>query len=176
MSRMRYLFPACVTLLLLCLASVATATTATASASSSGFTLSSPDPQLSRHLPEIYAANAFGCTGGNTSPPLLWRNAPAGTKSFVVTLFHRDERSTPSGWWHWALYDLPPGTDHLPANAGAEKNAELPVGTREGRTDLGNLANHGPCPAKGDPPHRYVFTIYALSVATLPVDAGASLR
>ena len=38
---------------------------------------------------------------------------------------------------------------------------------------VGNLAYHGPCPAKGDPPHRYAFTIYALGVATPPVDAGA---
>jgi phosphatidylethanolamine-binding protein (PEBP) family uncharacterized protein len=49
----------------------------------------------------------------------------------------------------------------------------VPPGSKEGRTDLGKLAYHGPCPAKGDPPHRYIFTIYALSVATLPVDAGA---
>jgi phosphatidylethanolamine-binding protein (PEBP) family uncharacterized protein len=27
----------------------------------------------------------------------------------------------------------------------------------QGRTDLGNDAYHGPCPDKGDPPHRYTF-------------------
>ena len=37
---------------------------------------------------------AFGCTGGNLSPPLFWSGAPTGTKSFVETLFDRDERST----------------------------------------------------------------------------------
>jgi phosphatidylethanolamine-binding protein (PEBP) family uncharacterized protein len=33
---------------------------------------------------------------------------------------------------------------------------------------------HVPCPAKGDPPHRYVFTVYALNVPSLPVRAEAS--
>jgi hypothetical protein len=87
---MRHVFPACASLLSLGLANVAAAATATASVSASGFTLSSSDPQLSRHLPQIYAANAFGCSGGNSSPPLAWHHPPAGTKSFVITLFGRD--------------------------------------------------------------------------------------
>ena len=138
------------------------------------FALYSPDTRLLQGMPEIYIANAFGCTGGNTSPPLAWRNAPAGTKSFVLTLFDRDERSTPSGWWHWVVYDLPPTTDHLVQNAGAAISTLLPPATLQGRSDLGIAAYHGPCPAKGDPPHRYVFTIYALSVAKLQVAAEAS--
>ena len=50
----------------------------------------------------------------------------------------------------------------------------LPAGTLQGRTDLGEDAYHGPCPAKGDPPHRYVFTVYALNVEKLPVPADSS--
>jgi len=138
------------------------------------FELYSPDAQLRTGMPALYVANAFGCTGGNTSPPLAWRNPPAGTKSFVVTLFDKDERSTPSGWWHWVVYDIPASTDHLAAGAGAERRAGLPPGAQHGRTDLGNAAYHGPCPDKGDPAHRYVFSIYALSVDKLPVGAEAS--
>ncbi len=44
-----------------------------------------------------------------------WRGAPAATESFVVTLFDRDEHSTPSGWWHWVMYDLPKATSKLEA-------------------------------------------------------------
>ena len=138
------------------------------------FELHSPDAQLKVGMPMVYVANEFGCTGGNTSPPLAWRNAPAGTRSFVVTLFDRDERSTPSGWWHWVLYDIPANVDHLAAGAGAENGKTLPPGALHGRTDLGNAAYHGPCPDKGDPPHRYVFTIYALGIDKLPVSAGSS--
>ena len=138
------------------------------------FQLISTDTALAKRVPEKYTANAFGCTGGNISPALEWRNPPAGTQSFVVTLFDRDERSTPSGWWHWVVYDLPKETKQLALGAGAENSPLLPAGTLQGRTDLGNLAYHGPCPAAGDPPHRYTFTIYALKVAKLKVDPGAS--
>jgi Raf kinase inhibitor-like YbhB/YbcL family protein len=140
----------------------------------SPFVLSSPDPKLAKTVPDLYTANLFGCTGGNTSPALQWRGAPEGTLSFVVTLFDRDERSTPSGWWHWVVYDLPKSADSLPQGAGAEHSTALPAGALQGRTDLGTDAYHGPCPAKGDPPHRYVFTIYALNVAKLPVSPDAS--
>jgi Raf kinase inhibitor-like YbhB/YbcL family protein len=138
------------------------------------FTIYSPDTRLRAGVPDQYVAHAFGCTGGNTSPPLAWRNPPPGTQSFVLTLFDRDERSTPSGWWHWVLYDLPSATGQLSEGAGAEHSALLPAGSQQGRTDLGTAAYHGPCPAKGDPPHRYVFTIYALKVAKLPVPPEAS--
>jgi Raf kinase inhibitor-like YbhB/YbcL family protein len=138
------------------------------------FILSSSDPKLSAGVPEAYTAKQFGCTGGNASPPLEWNGAPKGTQSFVVTLFDRDERSTPSGWWHWVVYDIPKNADKLPVGAGAEHSTLLPPGSIQGRSDLGEDAYHGPCPAKGDPPHRYVFTVYALSVAKLPVPADSS--
>ena len=46
----------------------------------SKFVLSSPDAQLAAKVPEAYAANVFGCTGGNVSTPLQWSGAPAGTR------------------------------------------------------------------------------------------------
>ena len=87
----------------------------------SKFVLSSPDAQLAAKVPELYTANVFGCSGGNMSPPLQWTGAPAGTKSFVVTLFDPDEHGDPSGWWHWIVYNLPATVDKLPKGAGAER-------------------------------------------------------
>jgi Raf kinase inhibitor-like YbhB/YbcL family protein len=145
-----------------------------AAAPQSKFTLSSSDPELTVSVPLIYTAKAFGCSGGNLSPELHWSGAPAGTLSYVVTLFDPDERSTPSGWWHWVLYDLPKDVNSLPKGAGAEHSTVLPAEARQGRSDLGENAYHGPCPAKGDPPHRYVFTVYALNVAKLPVPPDSS--
>ena len=140
----------------------------------SHFVLSGADKELVKSVPLVYTANAFGCSGGNISPELHWSGAPAGTLSFVVTLFDPDERSTPSGWWHWIVYDLPPATQSLPKGAGVLKSTVLPAGALQGRSDLGENAYHGPCPAQGDPPHRYTFTIYALNVAKLPVPADSS--
>ncbi|HXZ33016.1 MAG TPA: YbhB/YbcL family Raf kinase inhibitor-like protein [Terriglobales bacterium] len=146
----------------------------TKTAAKAKFALSSPDTKLAAKIPEVYTANVFGCTGRNMSPPLQWSGVPAGTKSFVLTLFDPDEHSDPSGWWHWIVYDLPATTTSLPKGAGVEHSAVLPSGTMQGRTDLGNDAYHGPCPDKGDPPHRYTFTIYALSVEKLDVPADSS--
>src|SRR5580658_2056979 len=155
-------------------ASVRVAAAQVKSTSKPKFVLSSSDPQLAAKVPEVYTANVFGCSGGNMSPPLQWTGAPAGTKSFVVTLFDPDEHSTPSGWWHWVVYNLPATVDRLPKGAGSEHSSVLPPGTMQGRTDLGNDAYHGPCPDKGDRPHRYTFTVYALSVEKLDVPADSS--
>jgi Raf kinase inhibitor-like YbhB/YbcL family protein len=144
------------------------------SAPRSHFVLSSPDARLAVRVPDEYTANVFGCTGGNVSPALQWNGAPEGTKSFVVTLFDPDVRDTGSGWWHWVVYDLPAIVNSLPKGAGVEHSSILPAGTQQGRTDLGNDAYHGPCPDKGQPPHHYMFTIYALSVAKLDVPPAAS--
>jgi Raf kinase inhibitor-like YbhB/YbcL family protein len=138
------------------------------------FVLTSSDPQLAISVPLIYTAKAFGCSGGNLSPELHWSGAPAATQSFVVTLFDRDEHSTPSGWWHWVVYNLPKNISSLSQGAGAEHSSALPAEALQGRSDLGEDAYHGPCPAKGDPPHRYVFTVYALNVAKLPVPPDSS--
>ena len=55
------------------------------------FVLTSPDSRLVVSVPEKYTAKAFGCSGGNVSPALSWHGAPAGTRSFVLTLFDPDE-------------------------------------------------------------------------------------
>jgi Raf kinase inhibitor-like YbhB/YbcL family protein len=140
----------------------------------SKFVLSSSDSRLAAKVPEEYTAKFFGCTGGNMSPPLQWSGVPAGTKSFVLTLFDPDEHGDPSGWWHWVVYDLPGNITSLPKGAGEEHSSTLPPGTAQGRTDLGTDAYHGPCPDKGDPPHRYTFTLYALSVDKLDVQPDSS--
>jgi Raf kinase inhibitor-like YbhB/YbcL family protein len=168
--------PTLLALLFLAVASILSpiGSTQTKSAPRTKFVLSSPDTHLAAKVPEVYTANLFGCSGGNMSPPLAWSGAPAGTKSFVLTLFDPDEHGDPSGWWHWIVYNLPAGTHELAKGAGVEHSSILPAGTMQGRTDLGNDAYHGPCPDPGDPPHRYTFTIYALSVEKLDVPPDSS--
>jgi Raf kinase inhibitor-like YbhB/YbcL family protein len=139
-----------------------------------GLKLSSTDVHAGKRFPEPFVASTFGCTGGNRSPELQWSRVPAGTKSFAITMFDPDEHGTPSGWWHWVVYDIPATADHLPQNAGVDKSTTLPAGSSQGRNDEGDMAYAGPCPDAGDPPHRYVVTLYALKVDKLPVPAGAS--
>jgi Raf kinase inhibitor-like YbhB/YbcL family protein len=143
-------------------------------ADESSFSVSSPDFRPDRPIPESHVFNGYGCNGGNRSPALEWRGAPSGTKSFAITMFDLDEHGSPSGWWHWVVYDIPSATSRLPEDAGAINSHALPSGAVEGRTDMSQDGYHGPCPDKGQPPHRYQITVYALSVDKLPVPPEAT--
>jgi Raf kinase inhibitor-like YbhB/YbcL family protein len=119
--------------------------------------------------------NTFTCTGQNISPSLTWSDAPKGTKSFVVTVYDPDA-PTGSGWWHWVVINIPPSTTSLPKNAGDAKTNLLPAGALQTRTDFGAPGYGGPCPPKGDRPHHYHFTVFAVDEDKLQFaqDANAS--
>ena len=139
------------------------------------FRLTSPDLPPGRPILEQYAANEFGCHGGNQSPALQWSGAPAGTKSFAVTMY--DPYKPPqSGWWHWIVYDLPATTLGLARQAGAAAGGGLPPGAKQGLPDGDAPQRHyyGPCPDEGDPPHHYVITVYALPIDHLDVPSTAT--
>ena len=70
------------------------------------FTLSSTD-LASGTFDTKFILNGFGCTGGNISPALQWSNVPAGTKSLSLQVYDPDA-PTGSGFWHWAVYNIPP--------------------------------------------------------------------
>ena len=117
--------------------------------------------------------NGFGCSGGNVSPALSWTGAPAGTKSFALTVYDPDA-PTGSGWWHWVMIDIPSIANALVAGAGDPASGKAPKGALQMNTDFGKVGYGGPCPPAGDKPHRYVFTLYALKLDKLGVDAGAT--
>jgi Raf kinase inhibitor-like YbhB/YbcL family protein len=107
---------------------------------------------------------------------LLWSAAPAGTKSFAVTVYDPDA-PTGSGWWHWLVINLPADVNVLKADAGAIGGANLPKGASHVRIDYGVAGWGGMCPPSGDKPHRYIFTVHALKTNKLeiPADATAAL-
>ncbi|WP_111267474.1 YbhB/YbcL family Raf kinase inhibitor-like protein [Marilutibacter maris] len=138
-------------------------------AAADGFTLSSPDLEADRRVDARHVYDGFGCSGGNLSPALSWRDPPSGTRSFAITVYDPDA-PTGSGWWHWVVTDLPPDTRALARGA---SGGGLPEGAVQTRTDFGTSGYGGPCP----PPsrsHRYRFTVWALKTDGLDLDAGAS--
>ena len=141
-----------------------------------GFQLTSAEIQANRPIDKKFEFNGFGCSGENKSPALAWRGAPAGTKSFAVTVYDPDA-PTGSGWWHWSVINLPADVTALQADAGAVGGANLPKGASHVRIDYGVAGWGGMCPPAGDKPHRYIFTVHALKTEKLdiPADATAAL-
>ena len=124
-----------------------------------------------RTVPENYVFNGSGCKGKNISPPLQWKEAPSNTKSFAVTV-HDPDAPKVGGWWHWAVVNIPANVTQL--LEGASNDNKLPKDALEIKTDFGDLHYGGPCPPKGDAPHHYVFTVYALKNEKLHVTPNST--
>ncbi len=131
------------------------------------FTLTSKyvDGQLS--IDQVYSE--FGCTGKNISPALKWSNAPIHTRGFAVTVYDPDA-PTGRGWWHWVIFNIPSNVTGLKAGAGNVDKDLAPEGSIQSLTDFGKQGYGGACPPKGDKPHRYIFTVYALDTPRLNAD------
>lgn len=152
----------------------ATLAVSTGAALAGGFTLSSSDIKPGGPIKHEQVFNGFGCSGGNVSPALAWKNAPAGTRSFALLVHDPDAPTGGGGFWHWLVANLPAGTSELPAGAGKGDGSALPAGAVQVNTDFGAPGWGGPCPPVGDKPHRYHFTIYALKVDKLDLPPGTT--
>jgi Raf kinase inhibitor-like YbhB/YbcL family protein len=98
----------------------------------------------------------YTCDGKDVSPPLEWRDFPAGTKSFALI---SDDPDAPVGTWvHWVLYNIPPDITRLEENIKPEK--EFKNGMMQGSNSWPRIGYGGPCPPSGT--HRYFFKLYAL--------------
>ncbi|MEI7696047.1 MAG: YbhB/YbcL family Raf kinase inhibitor-like protein [Chlorobium sp.] len=151
---------------------VALCSTATV-ALAGNFKLTSPTIKSGAALTEEQVFDGFGCTGKNQSPSLQWTYGPKGTKSYAITVYDPDA-PTGSGWWHWVVYNIPANVTGLAYGAGDATGKLLPPEALQGRTDYGTHAFGGACPPKGDKPHRYIFTVYALNIEKIDVPAEAS--
>jgi Raf kinase inhibitor-like YbhB/YbcL family protein len=95
----------------------------------------------------------FGVPGGeDVSPQLSWSGAPEGTKSYAVTVYDPDA-PTQSGFWHWAIADIPASVTELPENAGDDEGSGLPDGVLQIRTDAGSTRFIGAAPPAGHGTH-----------------------
>ncbi len=129
------------------------------------FAIASSDFQAGKAIPQDYT-----CSGKDVSPALSWDNPPSGTLAFALIC---DDPDAPGGTWvHWVIYNIPASAKGLPRSVKTAK--ELPDGSLQGKNDFGKIGYGGPCPPKGRP-HRYFFTVYALS-RKLPLAAGAAKK
>jgi Raf kinase inhibitor-like YbhB/YbcL family protein len=70
---------------------------------------------------------------------------------------------------------LPIDLKSIPADSGNSSKAnELGLDTIYTRTDYGKADYGGACPPVGNKAHRYIFTVWALNIDKLPLNADAS--
>jgi Raf kinase inhibitor-like YbhB/YbcL family protein len=99
--------------------------------------------------------------GGNQSPPLEWVGAPAGTMSFAV--FFHDETIM---FDHSAIWDIPAEVTSLPQDVDhTAMPADVPGAVQCDNWKMGTEFGYG---GPGSDANFYVFTLYAIDVATIP--------
>lgn len=136
------------------------------------FTVTSDDISDGKPLAQPQLSGIFGAGGKDESPSLAWNRFPAETQSFAVTCFDPDA-PTASGFWHWAVFNIPASVTSLPTGAGDETGSGLPQGAVTLRNDAGLHRFLGAAPPAGHGPHRYFFVVHAVGVASLDISKDA---
>ena len=137
------------------------------------FEVTSEDIQDGEELPKPQLSGILGAGGEDVSPQLSWQGFPDGTSSFAVTVYDPDA-PTASGFWHWAVVDIPGGVTELPRGAGDEGGSSLPDGAFQLRNDGGMARYLGAAPPPGHGKHRYYFVVHAVDVESLGIDRDAT--
>ena len=136
------------------------------------FVLTSVDIQDGVQLPRSQVSGLMDAGGEDISPQLAWSGFPAATRGFALTVFDPDA-PTASGFWHWAVYNLPAEVTELAAGAGSPDSTALPDEAVTLRNDAGMRRYVGAAPPPG-PVHRYFTVVTALDIPTVDVPDTAS--
>ncbi len=137
------------------------------------FPVTSTDITDGQPLSNEQVSGIFGAGGQDISPQLSWREFPAETKSFAVTVYDPDA-PTASGFWHWAVANIPASTTELPSGAGDDAGSGLPSGAMQLTNDASLKRYLGAAPPEGHGKHRYFAVVHALDVETLDLPENAT--
>ncbi|MBV9557854.1 MAG: YbhB/YbcL family Raf kinase inhibitor-like protein [Pseudolabrys sp.] len=134
------------------------------------FTLSSSSFKSGTLMDKKYAGNISSnpnCIGQNVSPQLSWKNAPAGTNSYVMIMIDPEGRAG-LGVDHWIAYGIPASVTSF-AEGETSKASDKFVGG-VGTAKLNVYA--GPCTPPNTSPHQYVFIMLATDLDPKALPAG----
>jgi Raf kinase inhibitor-like YbhB/YbcL family protein len=111
-----------------------------------------------------------GAGGKNISIPLAWKNVPAGTKSFCLSII--DIHPIAQNWVHWLIINNPPQVTSIEEGASKKR---MPQGSVELKNSWGDIGYGGPQPPKGTGDHPYVVTLYALNMEKVDLGVNTTL-
>jgi hypothetical protein len=137
------------------------------------FELTSEEVRDGKKLDKPQLSGIFGAGGEDISPQLAWSGFPEATRSFAVTCYD-PEAPTASGFWHWAVVDIPASVTELPTGAGDDEGSRLPEGAFQLRNDGGVRRYIGAAPPPGHGRHHYYFVVHAVDVDSLGIDKDAT--
>lgn len=137
------------------------------------FELTSDDVRDGEQLPQPQVSGIFGAGGADVSPQLAWSGFPESAGSFAVTCYD-PEAPTASGFWHWAVVDIPREVTELPRGVGDEKGEQLPSGAFQLRNDGGMARYIGAAPPPGHGRHHYYFVVHAVDLESLGIGSDAT--
>ncbi|MFF1834464.1 YbhB/YbcL family Raf kinase inhibitor-like protein [Streptomyces sp. NPDC058231] len=135
------------------------------------FSLTSESVADGGQLAREQASGILGAGGSDVSPQLSWSGFPEETRSFTVAMFDPDV-PTASGFWHWAVANLPAAVTDLPAGAG--DGGALPGGAVTLTNDAGYRRYLGPATPPGNGPDRYFLVVHAVDVEELEVSEATT--
>jgi Raf kinase inhibitor-like YbhB/YbcL family protein len=135
------------------------------------FELTSTDITDGQPLKMPQVSGMMGAGGEDVSPQLSWSGFPEETRSFALTVYDPDA-PTASGFWHWAVANLPATCTELPAGVG--EGSELPGRAVTLVNDAGMRRFVGAAPPPGHGVHRYFVAVHAVKVEELELDEDAS--
>ncbi|NEC34656.1 YbhB/YbcL family Raf kinase inhibitor-like protein [Streptomyces rubrogriseus] len=137
------------------------------------FSLTSVDFRDGGILPIASASGIFGAGGSDTSPQLSWSGFPEGTRSFVVSVYD-PTAPTGSGFWHWAVADVPATVTELPAGVGDDSGSRLPGNAWQLANDARLKRYVGAAPPAGSGEHVYYIAVHAVDVDSLGLNRDAT--
>ncbi|MEV6590690.1 YbhB/YbcL family Raf kinase inhibitor-like protein [Streptomyces acidicola] len=135
------------------------------------FSLTSESVTRGEQLLREQVSGILGAGGLDISPQMSWSGFPEETRSFTVSMFDPDV-PTASGFWHWAVANLPKSVTELPAGMGDGR--DLPGGAVTPANDAGYRRYLGPAPPPGNGPDRYFLVVHAVDVEELEVSETTS--
>lgn len=135
------------------------------------FTLTSTDITDGQPLNNAQVSGIMGAGGEDVSPQLSWSGFPEATRSFAVTVYDPDA-PTGSGFWHWAVANLPATVTELPSGVG--DGSVLPGEALTLVNDAGLRRFIGAAPPAGHGYHRYFVAVHAVKVEKLELSEDAS--